>query len=823
MRLYDRFADKDFHTSVATTFGIDFDAYESIVLARLRGAGCRNNIVITDSRMLTYALGGASLLPRQAGKLYTVTGTSAAGVFHPKVFLQFGRRRGRLIIGSANLTAPGLAGNLELVSMIECDDSESGEQQLIAQAWSYVSRLIDSEQQALSGQMEWMRVRTRWLASAHPADGLVRLTDETFAALLISDDAVGIGQRFAELIDAPVERLIVISPYWDMDLAALRFLSAQLTPRNVSILLDPDDSAFPKHALAKVPGATRLYDRGDFRKGRFIHAKAIIAQTAGADHVLFGSANCTEAALGLIDTSGSNAEVCLYRRLPPASTLKALGLTDVLTDERAFDPAALPDTILDEDLPFDELATQNPGKFECRVDTLMWHPAARIEDPTACSITLLNQQGQAITALLTPLAGSGSIRIYQISGTEERPAFACITDIAGRTSAPAIVTLIDRLRAAVRETSTRQAEKALRQLENETTASLMLLDVLGVLEKLDREGDGGKEPISIPRSVKERDGLAAPEHRILSYEEFVAVRRPRMAGSHIAHDSFAGSDISLVRGLLNRIIGVAAGDRVEEVQEEDALNEAFDLGDETASPESDIAAGEEFDKPRVKSADEEAQAVRRQYVAAQRATKSQLLAATKAFHDRIRERKESGALDKYDMLRLRALLMVVCTAAWGGSSNKERDRTRSGLQVLPPEGDADSWPIVIGRLLFAIFGGRDPAIRHLYLSGEHDQIPDDLVECWATCYWCLQACLHAPLSKAQRERISRYLKPMADRAYRLTLPTKEELLGVDVETVMEGMSESFAERLGIAPENIITAHRSVVESLFKDDAASSRP
>ena len=36
MRLYEQFAEKNFHTSVAATFGIDFDAYESIVLPRLR-------------------------------------------------------------------------------------------------------------------------------------------------------------------------------------------------------------------------------------------------------------------------------------------------------------------------------------------------------------------------------------------------------------------------------------------------------------------------------------------------------------------------------------------------------------------------------------------------------------------------------------------------------------------------------------------------------------------------------------------------------------------------------------------------------------------
>ena len=88
MKLCDRFAERGYHTSVATTFGVDFDAYESIVLARLRGAGCRNNLLVADARMITLALSDVAALPMYAGSRYTVRGSGAAngGVFHPKLF-----------------------------------------------------------------------------------------------------------------------------------------------------------------------------------------------------------------------------------------------------------------------------------------------------------------------------------------------------------------------------------------------------------------------------------------------------------------------------------------------------------------------------------------------------------------------------------------------------------------------------------------------------------------------------------------------------------------------------------------------------------------
>lgn len=813
MKLYERFADKEFHTSIATSFGIDFDAYESIVLPRLRGAGCRNNIVITDGRMLTHALGGASALPRHAGKLYTVSGATATGVFHPKIFLQAGRRRGRLIVSSANLTAPGLAGNLELASVIACDETPSGEQQLIAQAWHYLLRFCNDDEQGVSAQLEWMRARARWLDRATPTTGPVGLADGSLAALLTTGGATGIGQSFIDLIGEPVTRLIVLSPYWDMNLEALEFLAGGLSAGEISIVIDAGCATFSKHGLGRTPGA-RLYDRGDFRKGRFIHAKMLIAQTQDADHVLLGSANCTAPALGSSTFAGVNEEVCLYRRYPAGTVLDALGLTALLAAERRLDPAALPHPVLNEELPLAELTTQNPGRFECRVDTLTWHPSGAY-DPAGSSIELLDQQGKPIVCRLLPLQGTGAPR-YQISDTEERPAFARVMRRDGKVSAPAIVTLIDRLRAVVRETASRQADSALRQLDSETEASLLLFDVLNVIERFE-QGDGtSKEPLSIPKAGKNKEESAL-EYKKLSYEEFIARRRPRTA-TQLAHNSLAGSDLAMVRSFLNRIVGLEPGDDDDEEEDQKPPRNVFDMGDETADAQAALNAGEGFDTEKTSREEEERAKAERRRAAARKATKEQIAAAAQAFRKRIRDRKEGGALDNQDILRLRALLMIICTAACPAGTGKDGAPAHSRLQVLPSEGDHDSWPFVLGRALFEIFGGRQPVIRHFYVSSEHDQIPDDIIECWATCYWCLQTCLAAPLSSGEQKRIRQHLKPLVEIAYRLTLPSKDELLGEHVIRVMDAMSESYAERLGVDPAAIVSAHRAQVEALFRENA-----
>ena len=153
MKLYERFGERGYHTSIITTFGLDFDTYENVVLARLKGAGCNNNILLCDAALLTQSLAGLSSLPRTAGRHYTVNSAYASGAFHPKLVVQLGRNGGRIIVSSANMTATGLAGNLELAEEIVCGAEDSGEQRLVAQAWRYALRHCDRTGQALDAQI----------------------------------------------------------------------------------------------------------------------------------------------------------------------------------------------------------------------------------------------------------------------------------------------------------------------------------------------------------------------------------------------------------------------------------------------------------------------------------------------------------------------------------------------------------------------------------------------------------------------------------------------------------------------------------------------
>ena len=166
----------------------------------------------------------------------------------------------------------------------------------------------------------------------------------------------------------------------------------------------------------------------------------------------------------------------------------------------------------------------------------------------------------------------------------------------------------------------------------------------------------------------------------------------------------------------------------------------------------------------------------------------------------------------YDVLRLRLLLMILCASAIPCSpSGCCKSDSQARLRALAPEKDEQSWPRLMGKSIFALFGGNYPAIWDLRIGSEHDQDPDDFIECWATCYWCIQACLVAPLFQPGLEQ---YLNRLLDDVCRLTLRTEEKLVGEKVIKHMEGISALHEGRLGIAPQAVVSRYRRFVSGIF---------
>jgi hypothetical protein len=794
MKLYELFGERGFHTSIVTSFGVDFDAYENVVLSRLRGAGCHNNMLLVDRNMLGLALEEGSAPPRFAGRRYTATGAPTSKLFHPKIILQLGRTKARLLVSSANMTSSGLAGNLEVAGIVETDGKPSGETSLVAAAWTYLSRFLLRDDTSTRQQVEWMLNRTPFLASLEPPSMPVTLSDGSIAGFLATDEDTGIGSRFLGLLaDDRISRFVVVSPYWDNGLDSLHRLTGRA--RSTVVLLDNGRHQFPASAL---PNSSRIeirdYKPGD--KSRFVHAKTYIAQSMTADHVLYGSANCTVAALGTDAFSGTNEEACLYRRLPAGAAIDALNLAPIL-DAEPLDKDEVEEIEDPGDLPFDEIAARFPGRFECHYATLVWWPAT--QPALGAVIELAGIEGTFGATLSTEISpGTDGERRYALSDPNQRPAFARIRNLNGTHSAAAIVVQPDALREEVRDTRSRRIEAVIEELDGETEVGLWLLETLNAIEaaEVPSTNEAHRRPIPSRTSTPP----VAPEAaQTLSYEQFIAGRRLRSDLQAHLRNSLAGSDLSHVRGFLNRLLEIGSPSTV--AAEEADLSGAFQMGDEQGASDSAIEDGFGEDDPsnKANTPDE----LRRKAIvsARRRANREQLVDAVADLHDIVRENASERGLRATDLLRLRAIIILLAASAAGDTA------MQSAVQVLPPTGDPEAaWPRLIGRALHSYFGGNRPPIASLAIATQFDHVPDDVLECWGTCLWAANLSVLAAEKFGEKDFLRRQLTSLRNAIYTFTGLLSPDKMPIQVSNTITAMNARFSHRVGIPADAIEQAH-----------------
>jgi len=802
MKLYELFSETGFHTSIVTSFGVDFDAYENVVLGRMRSAGCHNNLLLVDGNMLGLALETASTPPRHAGRRYTVTGAATTRLFHPKIILQLGRTKGRLVISSANMTAAGLAGNLEVAGIVETDGQPSGETSFFAAAWGFVSRFIDREISSTRQQVDWMLARTPWLATATTVPGPVTLKDGTTAMFLGSGELFGIATRFVEALQRnQIRRLVVISPYWDADLTALRFLATSLTARSTVILLDNGKHQFPSGAL-KNSSDIELRDYKPRDKHRFVHAKAYIAQTSEADHVLYGSANCTAAALGTHTYAGINEEACLYRRLPPGHAIEALELGEILS-AASLDRSDIKDIEIPEPLPLQDIAARDPGRFECHFGTLLWWPATTTSADATIELAL--PDGTFGACQLLPLSSAHTgLRRFALPNPIDRPAFARLRYPNGALSAPAIVSLLDVLRDELRDARSKRIEAAIEELDGETEVGLWLLETLNAIEAAEALPDEVSSRTAI-RSMAAASAQIPTSDQVqtLPYEHFIAGRRLRSDASVLSRSSFGGSDLSHVRGFLNRVLAIGSAHAASAPETD--LRDAFDMGDETGAEESALEEGfDGGDDPLINAVAKKARVS-----ALRRASRQHLVDAVADLHPLVRENATRG-LRAVDLLRLRAMIIVLAAAGADGSS------APSTFQVLPPAGDTDAaWPRLIAKALNAYFGGKAPPIATLAIESHFDLVPDDILECWGTCLWAANVIVVAAEKFDEAPFLRKLFASLRTSIYAFTGLIAPEKMSVAAATTMAAMNARFAQRLGLDPAKIDAVHAVLLKTLGK--------
>ncbi len=338
-KLLDDFKTRGFDASLITTFNAYLPFYERVVLPRLVAGGCRYNIVLIDARQCSRGLAQPDTRPHLAGDSYLLVPVRAPRAFHPKICLLANRKRGRLVVGSHNLTLAGFGGNRELTNRLEIRPAAGdGSQAVAAAAFRFAREWLEADHDEggapYPDAVAKLAGLIPWLSETGEQTGAVRFFGSR-------PRGESLWERVCGAIPSAAERATVVGPFFDKDLGFLHRLSADLEPDSVVVGVEPqtaggfDPSAAP--AGVELRNAGHLY-----RKGGYLHAKAIYLECGDGSRVLItGSANPTEAAWSTsAGGKAQNAEAVLVRFGDEAAAVaEGLGLTSI-ADRPALKPAA---------------------------------------------------------------------------------------------------------------------------------------------------------------------------------------------------------------------------------------------------------------------------------------------------------------------------------------------------------------------------------------------------------------------------------------------------------------------------------------------------
>lgn len=779
MKYFEAFGEGGFHSAFMTTYAFGSLVFEDIPFPKLRGAGCRNIAVLADRGMVNQAF--AEFGPsRFAGTSYHLVKVDVPGAFHPKITMLIGETKGRLIVGSANLTALGLGGNKEQLASISYSADAPENAKFFKSALAYLRRYVPQDDQWFPVSLQRALRSAPWLRD-DGFDPAFNGRGETDLNLLFDRPEISfLDQIAASIGNDPIERLVVLSPYWDVRLEGLARLRAVLGNPVTDILIESEANGFPSSALSGFAD-TNLFDVTTQAESRFLHAKLIIAHGENWDHVISGSMNCTFPAL-MGPAMRGNAEAGVYKRVARGSALEVLGLDD-------YQNALVDGNQLAElQLSFEESKSAEPtvdgGTLILQTGKLSWSAPASAPAASA-SIQIYDRDGLA----LAEIHADERTATYVASPDAQRPKYGIVTFADGAISAPVQIVDLDYLAVTTLPTQRGRKRRLMDTLVESIHEDLVLIETLNQLEALeeeDRTNRSEQTPLAKPQAAD----TAPPAYEVLSYDDFIRARTHANAQGKsfgLYLNSHNDSAASLMSACLNQMIGLVGPDlRGMEDKDIDALS-AIDF--RTTEPQSadDGVSG----NTRTESAPQS-----RSLSAQSRATAKKFQEAVTAFEARCKALRDKS-ITTSEMVRLRALIQIVLSHAQPVTG------MFSAAQILPVyTAEGHDWPRLIGRLLLQHFG-TTRALQNLTVEQDESE-QQRVIEYLALSNWSAKAAYAAVLSskKATTLRI-----PLERLIAALTAQTQMILSIVEndrvyFDEITSKLDELFGDRLGI-PAKVI--------------------
>lgn len=311
LELTSALGNEKFHSAILTCYTFDPVYFYEIHLPVLRKLGISNIIVMVDAGQYDQIMETVGLYADMLSG-YTVVRQvthSATGVFHPKIHLLLGEKRGAIYIGSGNLTHSGMSLNDEVWAELYYDAEKNETIPLFKQIWEYLRSLPSNEM--TKTQQTWMLDTTPWLREAINKDDvdLTPTIDGVTLQLIANTPNLSIGDTIKECMRSEeTESITVVSPFYDDDAYSFGQLVDGHEIKDKTLFVDTQNGRCPQ----TCPKDTIVYDWSlkERESRQKLHAKIIQVITQTNTFLIMGSANATRNAMGF-NRNGYNDEACL--------------------------------------------------------------------------------------------------------------------------------------------------------------------------------------------------------------------------------------------------------------------------------------------------------------------------------------------------------------------------------------------------------------------------------------------------------------------------------------------------------------------------------
>ncbi|WP_316171521.1 MULTISPECIES: phospholipase D family protein [unclassified Bradyrhizobium] len=339
------------------TYAFDPLFFERIPLEDLGIGGTRRIVILGDAAEIGASMERCAGQIFHLGRRYTLAEAKPSNLFHPKLIARLSPERGKVWIGSGNLTYTGWGGNHELAVAWPIGPGSEDNGAWLSDILRSVSTVTHSE--SFHTQIGIIRADIPWLnrtaSETAPGPLLLGMPGRPLAPQLAQRWQ---GRRF--------DTLKMYTGSTDVDGAFLRFAHDTFGIKKATICLTPSFASFDAKQLTKLPLEVRFVERDPKRR---VHAKFCWLSGPDGNAAVMGSANCSAAAW-LANHANGNVELVTVYDTAEESSFAPI-LADFDGEER------LPKDVLSAPVQPEELPSASDENSAYRLTSLRLRPSGR--------------------------------------------------------------------------------------------------------------------------------------------------------------------------------------------------------------------------------------------------------------------------------------------------------------------------------------------------------------------------------------------------------------------------------------------------------------